>query len=168
MIVDQWMAPNCWLSLGRVVSSYCQYAVENTEGRFLSSIIASFRAFALEYAYYLKKVLRILTVGDTIMELSGANTEDSLQFHRFHEHLNRTIKISVIGLGVLSEAIQTGRTEKEIDALLHNQGWLWGGMPDWTDPIGLIEEARRDIGRSGEHVEAPGDGRFGRGVFQWS
>jgi hypothetical protein len=83
------------------------------------------------------------------MDLSNANTEAFIQFHRFHEHLNRTIKTLVIGLGLTAESVQRGRSAESINQLLRDQGWLWGGMPDWTAPGELIDEARRDIGRTG-------------------
>jgi hypothetical protein len=83
------------------------------------------------------------------MDLSNANTEAFIQFHRFHEHLNRTIKTLVIGLGLTAEAIEQGRSASSINDLLYDRGWLWGGMPDWRDPGELIDEARQDIGRTG-------------------
>ncbi len=83
------------------------------------------------------------------MDLSSANTEAFIQLHRFHEHLNRTIKTLVIGLGLASEAVQENRPQESIRQLLYDRDWLWGGMPDWNEPDALIDEARRDIGQTG-------------------
>jgi hypothetical protein len=83
------------------------------------------------------------------MDLSNANTEAFIQFHRFHEHFNRTIKTLVIGLGLTAEAVDQGRSASSINDILYDRGWLWGGMPDWAAPGELIDEARQDIGRTG-------------------
>jgi hypothetical protein len=42
------------------------------------------------------------------MDIAGASTEALLRFHRFHERLNRSIKMQVIGLGLLSDEIDAG------------------------------------------------------------
>jgi hypothetical protein len=39
------------------------------------------------------------------VDISGANTEASLRFHRFHERLNISIKVQMIGLGLLADEI---------------------------------------------------------------
>ncbi|WP_322418906.1 hypothetical protein [Mesorhizobium huakuii] len=84
------------------------------------------------------------------VDFTGANTEASLRFHRFHESLNRSLKVQAIGLGILADAVESGRSEKDIKAALYKRpGWLWGGMPDWRTPLSVIEDVRGDLGRSG-------------------
>lgn len=43
------------------------------------------------------------------MDLSGANTEATLRFQRFHERFNRAIKVQAIGLGLLTDEVDAGR-----------------------------------------------------------
>jgi hypothetical protein len=81
--------------------------------------------------------------------IAEANTEGFLRYHRFHERFNRSIKVQVIGVGLLTNAIEDGRTVGEIRIEFDRQGGLWGGMPDWSEPSALINEARLDIGRAG-------------------
>ncbi len=84
------------------------------------------------------------------MDLSSANTEALLRFHRFHERLNRSIKMQTIGLGLLADEIDAGTPEKAIKHKLYERpGWLWGGMPSWLHPKDEVEAALRDIGQNG-------------------
>ncbi len=84
------------------------------------------------------------------MDLSTANTEALLRFHRSHEQLNRSIKVQVIGIGLLADEIDAGTPEEAIKQKLYARpGWLWGGMPDWTQPKCEVEAALRDIGQGG-------------------
>ncbi|MCC7542197.1 MAG: hypothetical protein IT379_38620 [Deltaproteobacteria bacterium] len=83
------------------------------------------------------------------MDLSQANTEAYLWFHRFHEAFNRSIKMAAIGLCLVDDALGKGMPRDELKQLAYNSGGLWGGMPDWTDPTGLVVEARADLGEAG-------------------
>lgn len=84
------------------------------------------------------------------MDLSGANTEATLRFHRFHERFNRSIKVQAIGLGLLADEVDAGTPPETIrDRLYARPDWLWGGMPDWTTPRVEIDAALRDIGQAG-------------------
>lgn len=84
------------------------------------------------------------------MDLSGANTEAILRFHRFHERFNRSIKVQAIGLGLLADEVDAGTSAETIkDRLYARPDWLWGGMPDWTSPHVEINSALRDIGQAG-------------------
>ncbi|MHA0328672.1 hypothetical protein [Sphingomonas melonis] len=84
------------------------------------------------------------------MDLSGANTEAILRFHRFHERFNRSIKVQAIGLGLLADEVDAGTPAETIrDRLYARPDWLWGGMPDWTNPRVEIDAALRDIGQAG-------------------
>ena len=84
------------------------------------------------------------------MDISGANTEASLRFHRFHERLNISIKVQMIGLGLLADEIDQKTSSKELkNRLYRRKGWLWGGMPDWSNPDIIVVNARRDIGQAG-------------------
>lgn len=84
------------------------------------------------------------------MDISFANTEALLRFHRFHERLNRSIKVQAIGLGLLADEIDAGTGAEEIKRRLYARpGWLWGGMPDWNKPDEELEAALRDIGQGG-------------------
>ncbi|MBB4395069.1 hypothetical protein [Bradyrhizobium sp. ERR14] len=83
------------------------------------------------------------------MDITYANTEALLRFHRFHERLNRSIKVQVIGLRLLADKIEEQRPLQEIKDTLTSHNEFIGAMPDWTDPIGLVRSARFDIGRAG-------------------
>lgn len=84
------------------------------------------------------------------MDLSGANTEAILRYHRFHERFNRSIKVQAIGLGLLADEVDAGTPAETIrDRLYARPDWLWGGMPDWTNPRFEIDAALRDIGQAG-------------------
>ena len=84
------------------------------------------------------------------MDLSAANTEAILRFHRFHERFNRSIKVQAIGLGLLADEIDAGTPADTIKERLYARpGWLWGGMPDWTEPRDEVGFALRDIGQAG-------------------
>jgi hypothetical protein len=84
------------------------------------------------------------------MDLSGANTEAILRYHRFHERFNRSIKVQAIGLGLLADEVDAGTPAETIrDRLYARPDWLWGGMPDWTNPRVEIDAALRDIGQAG-------------------
>jgi hypothetical protein len=84
------------------------------------------------------------------MDLSAANTEALLRFHRFHERFNRSIKVQAIGLGLLADEVDAGTSPDDIkDRLYSRSGWLWGGMPDWTAPSDEIGFAQRDVGQAG-------------------
>jgi hypothetical protein len=78
------------------------------------------------------------------------NLESTLRFHKFHESLNKSIKVQVIGLGMLADEIDAGISPTKIQERLYaRSGWLWGGMPDLNDPTNLLETTRRDIGQAG-------------------
>src|SRR5689334_11458875 len=90
------------------------------------------------------------TPGGEVMDISAANTEASFRFHRAHERLNISIKVQMIGLGLLADEIDSGSQPAELkERLYRRKGWLWGGMPDWTNPRSIITAARRDIGQAG-------------------
>lgn len=80
------------------------------------------------------------------MNLATANTDAFRGFHRFHERLNRTIKATVVAFAVLEREIARGAKKSELDMVTIHAGGLWGGMPDWTDPPGLLAEARKELG----------------------
>lgn len=84
------------------------------------------------------------------MDFMAANTEAILRFHRFHERLNRSIKVQAIGLGLLADEIEAGTDPDAIKNRLYARpGWLWGGMPDWADPRADVDAALREIGQGG-------------------
>jgi hypothetical protein len=84
------------------------------------------------------------------MDSSNAQMPAFLRFHRFHEDLNRRLKIGVIGLGVLADSLASkAHNFDSIKDLCYSRGDLWGGMPDWTDPQATIEEAKNDLGAAG-------------------
>lgn len=84
------------------------------------------------------------------MDSSNAQMPAFLRFHRFHEDLNRRLKIGVIGLDVLAESLASkAHNFNSIKDLCYSRGELWGGMPDWTDPQATIEEAKNDLGSAG-------------------
>jgi hypothetical protein len=84
------------------------------------------------------------------VDISSANTEASLRFHRFHERLNLSIKVQMIGLGLLADEIDQKAPAEELkEKLYRRKGWLWGGMPDWPNPDTIVLNARRDIGQAG-------------------
>ena len=84
------------------------------------------------------------------MDIFFANTEPSLRFHRSHERLNISIKVQMIGLGLLADEIDRDCTTSELsEKLYRREGWLWGGMPDWSNPKKVVVAARRDIGQAG-------------------
>lgn len=84
------------------------------------------------------------------MDVSSANTEASLRFHRFHERLNLSIKVQMIGLGLLADEIDQKTSPEALkEKLYRRKGWLWGGMPDWSNPDTIVSDARRDIGQAG-------------------
>jgi hypothetical protein len=84
------------------------------------------------------------------LDLCGANTEASLRFHRSHEQLNRSLKVQMLGLGLLADEIDVNRQPAELKERLYRRSdWLWGGMPDWSDPQAIVIDARRDIGQAG-------------------
>lgn len=65
------------------------------------------------------------------MDLSFANTRSFLEYHRFHEHLNLTLKTSALSLIYTSEAIKKDNLKiKDIEELCLRKS-LWGGMPAW-------------------------------------
>lgn len=84
------------------------------------------------------------------MDSSNAQMPAFLRFHRFHEDLNRRLKVGVIGLGVLADSLASkAHNFNSIKDLCYSRGDLWGGMPDWTDPQGVIEDAKNDLGAAG-------------------
>jgi hypothetical protein len=84
-----------------------------------------------------------------MMNISTANTESMLRFHRFHERLNRSIKVQAIGLGLLAEEIDAGITAAALKQRMYSRQALWGGMPDWSGASEDVELAIRDIGQGG-------------------
>jgi hypothetical protein len=82
------------------------------------------------------------------VNLEMANTRAFAAFHRFHEHLNRTIKTSVIAYALLDEAIKSGVKKSELDMKTIRAGGLWGGMPDWTNPPETLAESKIELGAS--------------------
>jgi hypothetical protein len=83
------------------------------------------------------------------VDIVYANTEALLRYHRFHERLNRSIKVQVIGLRLLADTIEQGQPFQNIRDTLASHNEFIGAMPDWTDPAGLVRSARFDIGRAG-------------------
>lgn len=83
------------------------------------------------------------------MDLTGANTESMLRYHRFHERLNRSIKMQVIGLGFLADEIDAGTPAAAIAQRATARQGLWGGMPDWNGARDDVEFAVRDVGQAG-------------------
>ena len=56
----------------------------------------------------------------------------------------------MIGLSLLADEIDRKCPPGELKKRLYRRkGWLWGGMPDWSNPQDIIVEARRDIGQAG-------------------
>ncbi len=56
----------------------------------------------------------------------------------------------MLGLGLLADEIDRETPPSELKAKLYRRkGWLWGGMPDWSNPSGIVVQARRDIGQAG-------------------
>jgi hypothetical protein len=56
----------------------------------------------------------------------------------------------MLGLGLLADEIDRKRPPSELKKQLYRRkGWLWGGMPDWSNPHAIVVEARRDIGQAG-------------------
>ena len=72
-----------------------------------------------------------------------------LQFHRFHERLNRSIKVQAIGLGLLADEIDAGITAVALKQRMYARQALWGGMPDWAGASDDVELALRDVGQGG-------------------
>lgn len=83
------------------------------------------------------------------MNLEGANTEAFLRFHRFHERFSASIKIQTMGLSLLADEAESGKAPQVLYQHLSRRGWLWGGMPDWTNPIVRIEDARIEASQGG-------------------
>jgi hypothetical protein len=83
------------------------------------------------------------------VDIEYASIEPFLHYHRFHERLNRSIKVQVIGLRLLADSIEQGHPFQKIRDTLATHNEYIGGMPDWTDPTGLVRSARLDIGRAG-------------------
>lgn len=54
------------------------------------------------------------------MDLSGANTEAILRFHRFHERFNRSIKVQAIGLGLLADEVDAGTPAETVRERLYS------------------------------------------------
>lgn len=84
------------------------------------------------------------------MDLSAAQMPAFLRFHRFHEDLNRRVKVGVIGLEVLASSLSSKVHDYDsIKDLCYSRGDLWGGMPDWSDSIQTIADAKNDLGAAG-------------------
>jgi len=81
--------------------------------------------------------------------MDSANTEAFLRFHRFHERFSRSIKLQAMGLSLLADEAGSGKAPQAIYEHLNLRGWLWGGMPDWTDPMLSIENARMESSQGG-------------------
>ena len=76
--------------------------------------------------------------------------ESALRFHRFHERMNQSIKVQTIGIGLVADEVEGNVEPAALAARLNARtGWLWGGVPDWTDPKRLLEDSRRDLGQAG-------------------
>jgi hypothetical protein len=87
--------------------------------------------------------------GEMAVDIDNANTEALLRYHRFHERLNKSIKVQIIGLRLLADAIEDGRPFRQIKDSLSKNNEFIGSMPDWTNPMDLVRSARLDIGRAG-------------------
>ena len=86
------------------------------------------------------------------MNLEGANTESALRFHRSHERLNRSLTLQIIGLGLVADETDSGTQAEDIKRRLYARpGWLWGGMPDWTNPSNDVDAPLRHIGQLTEN-----------------
>ncbi|WP_375600354.1 hypothetical protein [Devosia sp. Naph2] len=83
------------------------------------------------------------------MNLDGANTEAFLRYHRFHERFSGSVRLQTMGLSLLADEVESGRSADELYERFSKRGWLWGGMPDWREPMQLIAGARREIGQAG-------------------
>lgn len=68
------------------------------------------------------------------MDLSLANLKSSNQFHKFHEELNRVLKIHVIALTFFRLELDKGVKEEEVKKKMYGSGELWGGMTSWKNP----------------------------------
>lgn len=82
-----------------------------------------------------------------VMDVSTGNTESMLRLHRFHERLNRSVKVQAIALGLLADEIDTGVTAAALKKRMYARGRLWGGMPDWSGAKDDVELALRDVGQ---------------------
>lgn len=87
--------------------------------------------------------------GEMAVDIANANTEALLRYHRFHERLNRSIKVQIIGLRLLADSIEDGRPFRQIEDSLSRNNEFIGSMPDWTNPMDLVRSARLDLGRAG-------------------
>lgn len=83
------------------------------------------------------------------MKFTEARLESALKFHRFHEELNRVMKVNVISLALFKQQLDSGLSVNEIKQKVYETQELWGGMPAWTDPYQQIESARHDLGNNG-------------------
>jgi hypothetical protein len=83
------------------------------------------------------------------MNLSNAVLESGVNFHRFHEELNRVMKINVIALSLFHRQLASGLSKKEVKEKVYDTGELWGGMPSWKDPYQLLKSAQYDLGNNG-------------------
>ncbi|MES3043737.1 hypothetical protein [Sphingomonas faeni] len=83
------------------------------------------------------------------MDIMTGNTEAILRYHRFHERLNRSLKMQAIGLGFLADELAAGVGTAAIKQRVDTRGDLWGGMPDWNNVAEDVAFAVRDLGQAG-------------------
>lgn len=83
------------------------------------------------------------------MDITTGNTEAILRSHRFHERLNRSLKMQAIGLGLLADELEVGVSVAAIKQRVDARADLWGGMPDWNNVGDDLALAVRDLGQAG-------------------
>lgn len=83
------------------------------------------------------------------MDITVGNTEAILRYHRFHERLNRSLKMQAIGLGFLADELDAGVGVAAIKQRVDARADLWGGMPDWNSVGDDLALAVRDLGQAG-------------------
>jgi hypothetical protein len=90
-----------------------------------------------------------LNLTGLLMDLSHATLESYFKFHKHHEELNRNLKVAVIALNLLKLKLDAGATMAEIKGIMYGTTNMWGGMPDWTDPVKWVDNAIYDLADHG-------------------